>query len=118
VADYRARLEAMRDRNLLMVCANPELVDERGGEIIPCAGAIAQSSEEIGGDVYYAGKPHGPIYEKAVAAATGLLGRDIPRSRVLAIGDAIRTDIAGADRFGIDSLLIARGIHAEELRVH
>jgi HAD superfamily hydrolase (TIGR01459 family) len=116
--DYRLRLEAMLKRGLLMVCANPDLVVERGDVIVPCAGAIALAYEEMGGDVYYAGKPHEPIYEKAIAVAAGLNGREIPKDRVLAIGDAIRTDIAGAAGFGIDSLLIARGIHAEELGVH
>jgi HAD superfamily hydrolase (TIGR01459 family) len=116
--DYRQRLEAMLKRNLLMVCANPDLVVERGSAIIPCAGAIALAYEEMGGDVYYAGKPHIPIYEKAIEVAAALNGRDIQKERVLAIGDAIRTDIAGAAGFGIDSLLIARGIHAEELGVH
>ena len=116
--DYRPRLEAMLKRGLLMVCANPDLVVERGNVIVPCAGAIALAYEEMGGDVYYAGKPHEPIYEKAIAVAAGLNGREIPKDRVLAIGDAIRTDIAGAAGFGIDSLLIARGIHAEELGVH
>jgi len=116
--DYRPRLEAMLRRKLWMVCANPDLVVERGSAIVPCAGAIALAYEEMGGEVYYAGKPHAPIYEKAIAAASRLKGRDIPKSRVLAIGDAIRTDIAGAVGYGIDSLLVARGIHAEELRAH
>jgi HAD superfamily hydrolase (TIGR01459 family) len=115
VEDYRARLEAMLRRDLRMVCANPDLVVERGNAIIPCAGAIALAYEEMGGDVYYAGKPHGPIYDRAIAIAAALKGRDIRKDRVLAIGDAIRTDIAGAAAYGIDSLLIARGIHAEEL---
>jgi HAD superfamily hydrolase (TIGR01459 family) len=118
VEDYRARLEAMLRRDLRMVCANPDLVVERGNAIIPCAGAIALAYEEMGGDVYYAGKPHGPIYDRAIAIAAALKGRDIRKDRVLAIGDAIRTDIAGAAAYGIDSLLIARGIHAEELGMH
>jgi HAD superfamily hydrolase (TIGR01459 family) len=116
--DYRPRLQAMLARRLWMVCANPDLVVERGDAIVPCAGAIAQVYEEMGGDVYYAGKPHAPIYERAIAIASDLAGRTIAKDRVLAIGDAIRTDIAGAAGFGIDSLLVARGIHAEELRAH
>lgn len=118
VEDYRARLEAMRARGLLMVCANPDLVVERGSVIVPCAGTIALAYEEMGGKVFYAGKPHAPVYERAIAVAARLNGRDISKDRVLAIGDAIRTDIAGAVGFGIDSLLIARGIHAEELLAH
>lgn len=117
-ADYIPRLEAMLRRDLLMICANPDLLVERGHMIIPCAGAISLAYEELGGRVYYAGKPHIPIYERALAAAVRVAGRDIAKSRVLAVGDAIRTDIAGAVAFGIDSLLIARGIHAEELNLH
>ncbi|MCB8820438.1 TIGR01459 family HAD-type hydrolase [Microvirga rosea] len=118
VEDYRSTLEAMRARNLLMVCANPDLVVERGNVIVPCAGTIALAYEEIGGRVFYAGKPHAPIYERAITVGARLKGQDIPKNRVLAIGDAIRTDIAGAAGYGIDSLLVARGIHAEELKAH
>jgi HAD superfamily hydrolase (TIGR01459 family) len=115
VEDYRPQLEAMRRRDLLMVCANPDLIVERGHMILPCAGTIALAYEEMGGEVFYAGKPHRPVYERALAVASDLAGRSIPKERVLAVGDAIRTDIAGAVGFGIDALMIARGIHAEEL---
>ncbi|HEU6441121.1 MAG TPA: TIGR01459 family HAD-type hydrolase [Microvirga sp.] len=118
VEDYRSRLEAMLRRNLLMVCANPDLIVERGHTILPCAGAIALAYEEMGGQVFYAGKPHAPVYERALAVASEPGGRSIPKERVLAVGDAIRTDVAGAAGFGIDSLLIARGIHAKELGLH
>jgi len=118
VEDYRERLEAMRARGLLMVCANPDLIVERGNVIVPCAGTIALAYEEMGGRVFYAGKPHAPIYDRAIAVGASLKGAPIAKDRVLAIGDAIRTDIAGAAGYGIDSLLIARGIHAEELGVH
>ena len=118
VDDYRPRLEAMRRRDLWMLCANPDLIVERGHLLVPCAGAIAQVYEAMGGQVYYAGKPHRPVYEQAVATAAKLAGREIPLDRVLAIGDAIRTDIAGAAGFGIDSILVARGIHSEDLGLH
>jgi HAD superfamily hydrolase (TIGR01459 family) len=118
VEDYRPQLEAMRRRNLLMVCANPDLVVERGHMILPCAGTIALAYEEMGGEVFYAGKPHRPVYEQALTVASDLAGHPIPKARVLAVGDAIRTDIAGAVGFGIDALMIARGIHAEELGLH
>ncbi len=118
VEDYRPQLEAMRQRDLLMVCANPDLVVERGHMILPCAGTIALAYEEMGGKVFYAGKPHRPVYERALAIASDLAGHPIPKERVLAVGDAIRTDIAGAVGFGIDALMIARGIHAEELGLH
>jgi HAD superfamily hydrolase (TIGR01459 family) len=118
VEDYHPQLTAMRRRNLLMVCANPDLVVERGHMILPCAGTIALAYEEMGGEVFYAGKPHRPVYERALAVASDLAGHPIPKERVLAVGDAIRTDIAGAVGFGIDALMIARGIHAEELGLH
>jgi HAD superfamily hydrolase (TIGR01459 family) len=118
VEDYRPQLEAMRRRNLLMVCANPDLVVERGHMILPCAGTIALAYEEMGGAVFYAGKPHRPVYERALAVAADLAGHPVPKERVLAVGDAIRTDIAGAVGFGIDALMIARGIHSEELGLH
>ena len=113
--DYRERLERMRARNLWMICANPDIVVERGHQLLPCAGAVAALYEEMGGEVHYPGKPHRPVYEAAVARAEELLGRPVARERVVAIGDAIRTDVAGAAGFGIDSLLLARGIHGAEL---
>jgi HAD superfamily hydrolase (TIGR01459 family) len=116
VEDYRARLDRMRERDLWMICANPDLVVERGDRLVPCAGAIAVAYEAIGGRVYYAGKPHRPVYEAALAMGAKLRGgKAISLNRVLAVGDAMRTDIAGAAAFGIDSLLVARGIHAVEL---
>ncbi|WP_262296119.1 TIGR01459 family HAD-type hydrolase [Microvirga sesbaniae] len=118
VEDYRPQLEAMRRRQLLMVCANPDLIVERGSMILPCAGTIALAYEEMGGEVFYAGKPHSPVYDRALAVGAEIAGRSIPKEKVLAVGDAIRTDIAGAAGYGIDSLMIARGIHAEELGLH
>ncbi|MCJ2034157.1 TIGR01459 family HAD-type hydrolase [Methylobacterium sp. J-068] len=116
--DYRATLEALRARAVPMICANPDLVVERGGRLIPCAGLIAEAYEALGGAVTYAGKPHRPVYEAALELAGGLDGACAPEpARVLAIGDALRTDIAGAAGFGIPNLLVARGIHAEELGV-
>jgi HAD superfamily hydrolase (TIGR01459 family) len=116
VQDYDERLQRMRARNLWMICANPDIVVERGDRLVPCAGALALAYEELGGDVYYAGKPHRPVYEAALETAAKLRGGETaPLDRVLAIGDAMRTDIAGASAFGIDTLLTARGIHAVEL---
>lgn len=116
VQDYRERLQRMRGRELWMICANPDIVVERGDRLVPCAGALAVAYEELGGEVFYAGKPHRPIYEAALQTAAKLRGGEtVPLDRVLAIGDAMRTDIAGASAFGIDTLLTARGIHAAEL---
>ncbi len=96
-----------------MICANPDLVVERGGQIVPCAGSLAAAYREIGGTVAYAGKPHLPIYELAQATAQDIRGRRIERSRLLAIGDGIATDMAGAFAFGIDSLFIPSPIHVD-----
>jgi HAD superfamily hydrolase (TIGR01459 family) len=116
VEDYRGSLQRMRERDLWMICANPDLVVERGDRLVPCAGAIAVAYEEIGGRAYYAGKPHRPVYDAALAMGAKLRGgQPVSLDRILAVGDAMRTDIAGAAAFGIDSLLVARGIHAVEL---
>lgn len=115
--DYRDELMRLAARGLTLICANPDLVVESGNRLIPCAGLLAAAYAELGGAVIYAGKPHRPVYEAALAKAADLAGAPVDPGRVMAIGDAIRTDIAGARGFGIASLLVARGIHAEELGV-
>jgi len=116
--DYRPALEDWRARDVPMICANPDLVVERAGLLIPCAGLIAEAYAALGGRVTYAGKPYRPVYAAALAMAGALDGLAAPApARVLAVGDALRTDIAGASAFGIPNLLVARGIHAEELGV-
>jgi HAD superfamily hydrolase (TIGR01459 family) len=99
-------------RKLPMVCANPDLVVLRGPTLEICAGSIAQRYEDAGGNVYYHGKPHPPIY--AMARERLGLGKD---ARILAVGDSLRTDIAGAVAAGLDSLFLTSGIHAAELGV-
>jgi HAD superfamily hydrolase (TIGR01459 family) len=114
--DYRSLLGAMRERGLLMVCANPDIVVERGDRLVPCAGAIADLYKHMGGEVLYAGKPYRPIYSQALAEAAKLRAGVAPAlSRVLAIGDSVRTDVAGAKALGADCLFLTAGIHAEEL---
>ena len=113
--DYRVSLERMRARGLLFVCANPDLVVERGERLIYCAGAVADLYAQLGGEVLYAGKPHRPIYDAALARIAAKRGAPIANARVLAIGDSVRTDLAGAAALGIDGVFITRGIHAEEL---
>ncbi|MCZ8041500.1 MAG: TIGR01459 family HAD-type hydrolase [Beijerinckiaceae bacterium] len=114
-ATYAGLLAGFAARGLDMICANPDLVVERGGRIIPCAGSVALAYEEIGGRAIYAGKPHAPIYAAALALAEARLGRSIPRERICGIGDAIRTDIAGAEAFGITGIMVLAGIHAQDL---
>ena len=105
----------VRARNLFMICGNPDLVVERGDRLVYCAGAIADLYGELGGEVIYAGKPHAPIYDQALARIAALRGGEPPRARVLAIGDSVRTDLTGARRRGLDCLFVTAGIHAEEL---
>lgn len=116
--DYRALLADLHTRSVPMICANPDLVVERDRKLIPCAGLIAEAYAALGGAVTYAGKPYRPVYEAALAMAGHLDGLPAPDpARVLAVGDALRTDIAGASAYGLPNLLVARGIHAEELGV-
>jgi HAD superfamily hydrolase (TIGR01459 family) len=112
--DYREMMLQARERKLTLICANPDIVVERGDRLIYCAGAIAELYRELGGDVIFYGKPHQPIYERAMALAAKRRGHAIQRERVLAIGDSVRTDLAGAHGFGIDCLFVTRGIHSEE----
>ena len=112
--DYRGMMLKARERKLTLVCANPDIVVERGDRLIYCAGAIAELYRELGGEVIFYGKPHRPIYERAMALAGERQGHPIDRKRVLAIGDSVRTDLTGAREFGIDCLFVTRGIHAEE----
>lgn len=114
-ADYADRLGALAARGLTFICANPDLVVHRGSDQIYCAGALAQAYEALGGKTVYAGKPHAPIYDVALAAASAARRTPLERSRVLAIGDALRTDIAGAASQGLDALFVTAGIHREDL---
>ena len=112
---FRDGFVAAVGRGLEFVCANPDLVVERGDELLLCAGSLASLYEGLGGKVLWAGKPHRPIYELALSKAARRRGATIDARRVLAIGDAPRTDIAGARAIGAASLLVAKGIHAREL---
>jgi len=113
--DYREMLAQLRARNLFMVCANPDIVVERGDKLIYCAGALADAYAALGGEVYYAGKPYRPLYDLALAEAARARGHAPALDRVLAIGDSVRTDLKGAHDLGVDCLFVTAGIHAEEL---
>ena len=112
VGDYETRLQAARAREVAMVCANPDLVVIHEGRPAICAGALAERYEALGGYVRWHGKPYPSVYETCFAA----LGV-ADRKRILAVGDSLRTDIAGAAAAGIDSVLITGGIHSEEFGV-
>ena len=108
--EFTSDLHACLAAGLKMVCANPDLEIVRGGTRILCAGALAAWYEAHGGAVRSIGKPDPAIYAQALAMLT------VAPDRVLAIGDSLRTDIAGAAAAGIDSLWVLGGIHAEELQ--
>jgi HAD superfamily hydrolase (TIGR01459 family) len=109
--DYEPELRALAIRGMPMICANPDIVIHRGETLVYCAGALARRYEELGGSVVYAGKPYAPIYEHALAAAERVRGGAIEKRRVLAIGDGMVTDIAGATQAGLDALFVTGGIH-------
>jgi HAD superfamily hydrolase (TIGR01459 family) len=102
---YEGTLRACAAARLPMICANPDLEVIRGGHTVMCAGALARRYEELGGEVRWIGKPDPAIYSPAL----GMIG--LPSIRVLAVGDALRTDIAGAAAAGIDSCWVLGGIH-------
>jgi HAD superfamily hydrolase (TIGR01459 family) len=112
--DYRDMLQGFKARNLSFLCANPDIVVQRGDKLIYCAGAIARLYESMGGDVVYYGKPYPAVFERALAEVRAIA----PVTRPLVIGDGIQTDILGASRLNLDALFIAGGIHAAELREH
>jgi HAD superfamily hydrolase (TIGR01459 family) len=107
-ADYADILQAMRARNLPMLCANPDLKVYRGAIMCWCAGALAEAYEAIGGPVTYYGKPYKAIYDVALKAANS------PK-QALAVGDALVTDLKGAKGAGLEALFIADGLHGEEI---
>jgi len=112
--DYIPLLKKAKARGLPFVCANPDLLVDVGGTLLYCAGAIADLYAHLGGDVFWAGKPYLNAYETAHAIAEGLRDGNVPRRRCLVIGDAIRTDLKGAENFGCDALFVASGIHRHE----
>lgn len=110
-ADYTGLLGPLAQRNVPMICANPDLVVERGSRIVYCAGSLAAEYERLGGRVTYAGKPHRPIYDLAFERLAAMRSGPVPRERILAVGDGVKTDIRGAENAGIDSAFIASAIH-------
>ncbi len=113
-ADYRDRFIACVARDLELICANPDIVVQRGDKLIYCGGALAQLYESLGGRVTMAGKPFAAIYELSLAKAAEALGHPVDPARVLCIGDGLPTDIRGANARGLDVLFVASGIHGAE----
>lgn len=111
--DYRAAFEGLIGRGLALYSANPDIVVERGHQMVWCAGALARLYEDMGGTVVQVGKPYAPIYKAAFAALAAVGGPDGPDG-VLAIGDGLPTDVRGAVDHGIDTLFVTGGIHAAD----
>ena len=112
---YNDRITLWLKRNLPLIAANPDRVVEHGDRLIYCGGAIADLYEARGGMILMAGKPYKPIYTEALRLAEVAAGKPLDRSRILAIGDSVRTDAIGAAGAGLDLLFITGSIHAAEL---
>ena len=107
--DYRAELEQLAGRNVLMHCLNPDRIVVRGGIAEACAGSLADIYQMLGGEVTWYGKPFPAIYEHALQ-----LAGNPAKDEVLAVGDGLETDVLGAARMGFDTVFVAGGIHAGE----
>jgi len=104
--DYQPLLQRLRSRNLPFVCANPDITVSYGGRLIWCSGALARDYTQLGGRTFIAGKPYRRIYD----AAQQLAGNP-DKTRILAIGDGILTDVKGAEQNGLDIVFIGGGVH-------
>lgn len=111
--DYRERFAPLAERSVEMVCANPDISVERGGRIIPCAGALADLYAQLGGAVSLAGKPYQPIYEDAFKWVREVRSGSLDRQRILAIGDGAKTDIAGAAAAGVRSVFVQSRVNVQ-----
>lgn len=114
-AEMRPQFLYAKQKGLKLLCANPDIVVDRGETREWCAGALAQLYTEMGGESLYFGKPHPPIYDLARRRLSAL-GRDVENHRILAIGDGVQTDIKGAMGEDIDSLFITGGLAAKETK--
>ncbi|MEP3280603.1 MAG: TIGR01459 family HAD-type hydrolase [Stappiaceae bacterium] len=112
--DYRDRLTTLVKGGKRFICANPDIIVERGDTLIWCAGALARLYEDLGGEIAILGKPHKPIYDLAIEKLTEIRGSTAEKSDILAIGDGLPTDIRGAYAQGLDVLFITGGIHAAD----
>ncbi|MEO1000961.1 MAG: TIGR01459 family HAD-type hydrolase [Pseudomonadota bacterium] len=111
--DYRLTIATGVNRGLKLLCANPDIVVDRGETRLWCAGALAAAYTEAGGESHYFGKPHAPIYALSRARMV-TAGRDVEDARILALGDGIATDVAGGMGEGLDTLFITGGLAAAE----
>lgn len=114
-SDNRADFLLAKQKGMKLLCANPDIIVDRGETREWCAGALAQLYTEMGGESLYFGKPYPPIYDLARRRLMEI-HQDIPDADILAIGDGPHTDISGAAGEGIDSLFISGGLAAKETK--
>ena len=112
--DYATEIARWTARGLPMLCANPDIIVDRGEQRSFCAGAIAQEYEKAGGKVIWFGKPHLPVYDRCHEVLAELAGQAIPKTRVLAIGDGVLTDVPGGIAAGLDTLFVTGGLSSTE----
>jgi HAD superfamily hydrolase (TIGR01459 family) len=108
-------LHAMRQRHARLHCFNPDRIVMRGDRLEPCAGAIAERYEAMGGAVVWYGKPYLPIYQRCLAMGSDVAGGAIAPAGVVAVGDSLATDFVGAARAGVDFVFVTHGIEGEQV---
>ncbi|MGI9353239.1 MAG: TIGR01459 family HAD-type hydrolase [Rhizobiaceae bacterium] len=113
-SEYVERFKQYIGLDLPFICANPDIVVEVIDKLLWCAGALAREYDQLGGETRIVGKPYAPIYDVSTSHAEKLLDKPLDKSRILAIGDGLPTDIKGAEDYGIDALFITNGIHAAD----
>ncbi|MEL6475956.1 MAG: TIGR01459 family HAD-type hydrolase, partial [Pseudomonadota bacterium] len=113
--DYAEQFQGLLALGLPLLCANPDIIVDRGHQRFWCAGALAKLYGEMGGEVVYFGKPHAPIYDRAFEVLEEVSGRKIPAERVLAIGDGPATDVKGGCDYGLDTIFVTGGLALGEL---
>lgn len=103
-------LSICHERKLPMICANPDFITVyKDGSVRHMPGTIAKAYESLGGEVTYFGKPHAAHFDACVTKL------NIPKDRVVHVGDSLHHDIKGANDCGVDCVFIASGVHAKEL---
>lgn len=112
--EYIERFKEYISNDLPFICANPDIIVEVVDKMLWCAGALAREYDKLGGETKIVGKPYGPIYTEAIARAEKLSGKKFDKSRILAVGDGLPTDIKGGANNDIDTLFITNGIHAAD----
>lgn len=111
-AIYRPEFLRAKQQGLKLLCANPDIVVDRGEVREWCAGALAQLYEEMGGESLYFGKPHPPVYDLARRRLSTV--KQVEDTRILCIGDGIHTDVAGGLAEGLDTLFVTGGLAADQ----